>query len=139
MPTTPNQNSLEQDLIDLLNRRRGIEEASLDDARDLANILQSQTKELKFQIIERNQLRSIGRDIVRISSDAFSIQNKEFGTTKGLTDLAKQRQALEKNIYLLIFGKRDCLKIDGFVKSRHPGESRGPEVLEKTGFRLSLE
>jgi hypothetical protein len=101
MATTPNQNSLEQDLIDLLNRRRGIEEASLDDARDLANVLQSQTKELKFQIVERNQLRSIGRDIVKISSDAFSIQNKELGTTKGLTDLAKQRQALEKNIYLL--------------------------------------
>jgi hypothetical protein len=101
MATTPNQNSLEQDLIDLLNRRRGIEEASLDDARDLANILQSQTKELKFQIIERNQLRSIGRDIVKISTEAYTIQDKELGTTKSLTDLAKQRQALEKNILLL--------------------------------------
>jgi hypothetical protein len=33
-------------------------------------------------------------------------------------------------------------KIDGFVKSfseRHPGESRGPEHLEITGFRLSPE
>jgi len=101
MATTPNQNSLEQDLIDLLNRRRGIEEASLDDARDLANILQSQTKEIKFQIIERNQLRSIGRDIVKISTEAYTIQDKELGTTKSLTDLAKQRQALEKNILLL--------------------------------------
>jgi len=29
--------------------------------------------------------------------------------------------------------------LDAFVKSlqsRHPGESRGPEVLEKPGFRL---
>jgi hypothetical protein len=101
MATTSNQNSLEQDLIDLLNRRRGIEEASLDDARDLANILQSQTKELKFQITERNQLRSIGRDIVKISTEAYTIQDKELGTTKSLTDLAKQRQALEKNILLL--------------------------------------
>ena len=79
MATTPNQNSLEQDLIDLLNRRRGIEEASLDDARDLANILQSQTRELKFQIIERNQLRSIGRDIVKIATQAYTIQDKELG------------------------------------------------------------
>ena len=34
------------------------------------------------------------------------------------------------------------IKIDGFVKSllkRHPGESRGSEHLEITGFRLSPE
>jgi hypothetical protein len=33
-------------------------------------------------------------------------------------------------------------KVDGLVKSllkRHPGESRGPEHLEITGFRLSPE
>ena len=34
------------------------------------------------------------------------------------------------------------VKIDELVKSRHPGENRGPEVLQvpkKTGFRLSPE
>jgi hypothetical protein len=34
------------------------------------------------------------------------------------------------------------LTVDGFVKSpqsRHPGESRGPEVLVFPGFRLSPE
>jgi len=34
------------------------------------------------------------------------------------------------------------VNIDGLVKSlleRHPGESRGPEHLEITGFRLSPE
>jgi hypothetical protein len=34
------------------------------------------------------------------------------------------------------------IKIDDLVKSlleRHPGESRGPEHLEITGFRLSPE
>ena len=34
------------------------------------------------------------------------------------------------------------IKVDGLVKSlleRHPGESRGPEHLEITGFRLSPE
>jgi hypothetical protein len=36
----------------------------------------------------------------------------------------------------------EIIKIDGVVKSlleRHPGESRGPEHLEITGFRLSPE
>ena len=46
----------------------------------------------------------------------------------------------------LSFGKRGGgfmgTKVDGLVKSRldrHPGESRGPEHLEITGFRLSPE
>jgi hypothetical protein len=101
MATTPNQNSLEQDLIDLLNRRRGIEEASLDDARDLANFLQTQTRELKSQLTEKNSIRSVSRDIVKIATQAFNIQDKELGTTKGLKDLAKQRLALEQNILTL--------------------------------------
>jgi hypothetical protein len=101
MATTPNQNALEQDLIDLLNRRRGIEEASLDDARDLANFLQAQTREIKFQITEKTSLRSVSRDIVKIATQAFNIQDKELGTIKGLKDLAKQRLALEQNILTL--------------------------------------
>jgi hypothetical protein len=38
--------------------------------------------------------------------------------------------------------KKTKIKTDDFVKSplkRHPGESRGPEHLEMTGFRLSPE
>jgi hypothetical protein len=101
MATTPNQNSLEQDLIDLLNRRRGIEEASLDDARDLANFLQAQTKELKSQLTERNSIRSVSRDIVRIATQTFNIQDKELGTLKGIKDLSKQRQLLEQSILTL--------------------------------------
>jgi len=36
----------------------------------------------------------------------------------------------------------EIINNDEFVKSRlgrHPGESRGPELLELTGFRLSPE
>jgi len=101
MATTPNQNSLEQDLIELLNRRRGIEEASLDDARDLANFLQIQTKELKSQLVEKNSIRSVSRDIVKIATQTFNIQDKELGTLKSLKDLSKQRLALDQNILTL--------------------------------------
>ena len=47
-----------------------------------AKRVQAQTKELKYQVIERNQIRSIGRDIVKISSQAFSIQEKELWKLK---------------------------------------------------------
>jgi hypothetical protein len=49
-----------------------------------------------------------------------------------------REMAFEKTTvkYLVFF------KVDGLAKSqmpRHPGESRGPEHLEITGFRLSPE
>jgi hypothetical protein len=40
------------------------------------------------------------------------------------------------------FFERSLFNIDDFVKSllrSHPGESRGPKLIEKTGFRLSPE
>jgi hypothetical protein len=33
-------------------------------------------------------------------------------------------------------------EVDGFVRSRHPGENRGPDIfqaLKESGFRLSPE
>lgn len=93
--------SLEQDLIRLLRQRQGIGEGILDDARDLANVLRDQTRHVQFQIIEKNTLRSIGREIVKIADQTYAIDRKELGTQKSLADLAKQRQILEKSIVAL--------------------------------------
>jgi hypothetical protein len=51
-------------------------------------------------------------------------------------------EAAEKKRNQKAKSKGQKYKIDGLVKSvlcRHPGESRGPERLEITGFRLSPE
>lgn len=93
--------SLEQSLIKLLQQRQGIGEGILDDARDLANVLRDQTKYVQFQVIEKNKLRSIGREIVKIADQTYAIDRKELGTLKGIADLAKQRQTLEKSIIAL--------------------------------------
>lgn len=93
--------SLEQDLIRLLQQRQGIGESILDDSRDLANVLRDQTKSVQFQIIEKNKLRSIGREIVKIADQTYAIDKKDLGTQKGIAELAKQRQTLEKSLYTL--------------------------------------
>lgn len=93
--------SLEQSLIRLLQQRQGIGEGILDDARDLANVLRDQTKSVQFQIIEKNKLRSIGREIVKIADQTYAIDKKDLGTQKGIAELAKQRQTLEKSLYTL--------------------------------------
>jgi hypothetical protein len=93
--------SLEQDLIRLLQQRQGIGESILDDSRDLANVLRDQTKSVQFQIIEKNKLRSIGREIVKIADQTYAIDKKDLGTQKSIAELAKQRQTLEKSLYTL--------------------------------------
>jgi hypothetical protein len=93
--------SLEQDLIRLLKQRQGIGESILDDSRDLANVLRDQTKYVQFQVSEKNKLRSLGREIVKIADQTYAIDRKELGTQKGIADLAKQRQTLEKSLFTL--------------------------------------
>lgn len=99
--TNQDNKSLEQDLIRLLQQRQGIGESILDDSRDLANVLRDQTKYVQFQVSEKNKLRSIGREIVKIADQTYSIDKKDLGTQKGIADLAKQRQTLEKSLYTL--------------------------------------
>lgn len=89
--------SLEQELLDLLKKRQGIQRDTLEDSRDFANVLQSQTKEIKEQVVQRNKIRSLSREVVRQAEELYSITKDELGTTKNINDLAKRRQDLEKN------------------------------------------
>ena len=89
--------SLEQELLELLKKRQGIQRDTLEDSRDFANVLQSQTKEIKEQVVQRNKIRSLSREVVRQAEELYSIAKDELGTTKNINDLAKRRQDLEKN------------------------------------------
>jgi hypothetical protein len=88
--------SLEKELLELLQKRQGIQRDTLEDSRDFANVLQSQSKEIKEQIVQRNKLRSLSREVVKQAEDLYSITKDELGTTKNINDLAKKRQELEK-------------------------------------------
>ena len=88
--------SLEQELLELLKKRQGVQRDTLEDSRDFANVLQSQTKEIKEQIVQRNKIRSLSREVVKQAEDLYSITTDELGTTKNINDLAKKRLELEK-------------------------------------------
>jgi plasmid maintenance system antidote protein VapI len=88
--------SLEQELLELLKKRQGVQRDTLEDSRDFANVLQSQTKEIREQVSQRNKLNSLSRSIVKQAEDLFSITKDELGTIKNINDLAKKRQELEK-------------------------------------------
>lgn len=88
--------SLEQELLELLKKRQGIQRDTLEDSRDFANVLQSQTKEIKEQVVQRNKIRSLSREVVKQAEELYSITKDELGTTKNINDLAKRRQDLER-------------------------------------------
>lgn len=93
--------SLEQELLELLKKRQGIQRDTLEDSRDFANVLQSQTREIKEQVVQRNKIRSLSREVVRQAEELYSITKDELGTTKNINNLAKRRQDLERTQILL--------------------------------------
>ena len=94
-------NDLLRQQNELLKQRLGIGEDTLDDARDFANIIADQTKQIQFQVSEKRQLRSISSQITKISQESFSLSEKELSSSKGLNSIIINRESLEKNLLSL--------------------------------------
>ena len=93
--------SLEQEIINLLKDRRGIQKDSLSDQQDISNVIRSQTAELKFQNEEKRLLRQLTKDINKIATDSYSISKDEIGTTKTNLSLTAQQLKLDKTLVVL--------------------------------------
>ena len=93
--------SLEQEIINLLKDRRGIQKDSLSDQQDISNVIRSQTAELKFQNEEKRLLRQLTKDINKIATDSYSISKDEMGTTKTNLSLTAQQVKLDKTLVVL--------------------------------------
>ena len=91
-------NNLIREQNELLKQRMGIGEETLDDARDFANVISDQTKQIQFQVSEKRQLRSISSQIVKISQESFNITEKELISSKGLISITKNRKSLEQSL-----------------------------------------
>lgn len=93
--------SLEEQILQLLAQRKGINSDILSDQQDIANVIRSQTKELKFQNEERRLLRSLSSQITKIAEKTYSISKDQLGLNKTNTDLAKTQKQLDEAIVLL--------------------------------------
>ena len=71
--------SFEEEILFILNKRRGISGESLKDQQDINNVLADQTKQLKFQISEKRTIKSLSDKISRIASSAYAINIDELG------------------------------------------------------------
>lgn len=88
----------QEELNQLLSERRGIDQESLNDVRDYANVLQDQLKQLSFQVTEKKKIGSISRNISKIAQQNYSILENELGTEKLISKIQSDKQQLIKNI-----------------------------------------
>ena len=93
--------SLEEELLQVLQKRRGIEAGSLSNQQDLSNVLQDQAKQLKFQNSERNAIRKISDSILSISTRTYAITEDQVGLIQTEKSLKEDQAKLDKNIILL--------------------------------------
>lgn len=93
--------SFEEEILFILNKRRGIEGETLKDQQDINNVLADQTKQLKFQIAEKNIIKSLSSKISKIASATYDINREELGTKKTLNTLTKTQLDLDKSIQSL--------------------------------------
>ena len=112
--------SLEEQIIDLLSKRRGINSDVLSDQQDISNVLQDQVKQQQFLISEKKLARDISNQVTKIAQVSYSITKDELGLSKTNTSILKQQEALEKNIILAKQqqGKFSEMSNQGDIESR---------------------
>lgn len=91
-------NKLLREQNELLKQGRVISEETLDDNRDFANILRDQTKQIQFQVSERNQLRSIGNSLNKIAQDSYNTTHEELADLKTSKTLLEFQKRVKKDI-----------------------------------------
>ena len=101
--------SLEQQIIDLLSKRRGIDSSILSEQQDINNVLKDQVKNMDFEVVQRKQIKDLSASVSKIASEAYSISKSQLGLTSTNVNIVKQQEALSKSIILLEQQKEQLL------------------------------
>jgi len=91
-------NKLLETYNNLLTKQIQLSEDAVQDQRDLSNILRDQTKDLKFQVQEKQELISIGNSLNKIAQEGYNLENRALGSTKDLIKFSKEQLKVQNNI-----------------------------------------
>ena len=101
MPTNKEireKNALLREQNRLMREGRIISEETLDDSRDFVNVIRDQSKEIKFQVSEKNQLRSIGNSINKIAQESYAMSHQELTDLKASKNILEFQKKIKKDI-----------------------------------------
>ena len=130
------EKSLEQELIEILQKRSGITSEAVSDQQDIANVLRDQAKQLKFQNAERSLLNRASRELTKIAQKNYTIGSEELGTLRGLKTLSQDRTSIEKNITIL---KQQQEKFSKSQSELDSDIARSIEMQVKEAIKLKQE
>lgn len=100
--------SLEQQIIDLLASRRGIDSDILSDQQDINNVLVDQVRNMNFEVVQRKQIKDLSASVTKIATEAYSISKDQLGLTETNVSLAAKQEELSQK-QLLLSQQRDQL------------------------------
>jgi hypothetical protein len=90
-----------KEIRELERELAGIRSETLNDVRDMSNFLSDSASSLKLEVAERNQIRSIARQINKVAQESYTISLNELGTSQNLAKIQKDREGLENKIISL--------------------------------------
>ena len=96
-----------KELLELEKELAGIRAETLEDQRSIANALQDSVAALKFERTERNEIRSISKQISRIASEAYAISVDDLGAQKNIANIQKQQATLQQKLNILANIRKD--------------------------------
>tara|TARA_R110000851_G_scaffold19637_3_gene60201 strand:+ start:880 stop:3198 length:2319 start_codon:yes stop_codon:yes gene_type:complete len=91
-------NKLQKEYNDILKDRIGISAAEKADGDDFANALQSASKMIKEQTVQKRELLSISNRLTKTSADEFSLLGKELRAKNAGLNIGKKQISLQKDI-----------------------------------------
>ena len=126
--------SFEEEILFILNKRRGIDGETLKDQQDINNVLTDQTKQLKFQAVEKNRIKSLSSQISKIASSTYSLNREELGLTKTNNALIKSQLDLDKSIQSLTL-QQNKLYMEGGELNNDIAVSIGLQIKEASKLK----
>ena len=130
--------SLEDQLIRILAKRKGIDSDILSDQQDINNVIQDQVKQMKFQASEKKTIRDLTNQITKLSQEAFSISSEELGLTETNVKIKGIQEQLNKKIFLLVQQQNKIAK-DGGPLNQAIADSIAMQVAEAQQLKNNLE
>ena len=129
--------SFEEEILFILNKRRGIDGETLKDQQDINNVLADQTKQLKFQSQEKRTITSLSNKIGKIASTAYSLNREELGLTKTNNTLIKAQLDLDKSIQSLTL-QQNKLYMEGGKLNNDIATSIGLQIEEASNLKSEI-
>ncbi len=129
--------SLEDQLIQILAKRKGIDSEVLSDQQDINNVIQDQVKQMKFQASEKKTIRDLTNQITKLSQEAFAVSKNELGLTSTNVKIKGIQEQLDKKIFLLNQQQNKLLK-DGGELNKDIADSIAQQVTEAKNLKNNL-